>query len=83
MEELLKQVVSSADGQNGWVLVLIALWSIPWKGYALWKSSQRKEKWWFIALLLVNTIGILEILYIFIFSKRKEIADEMAREKSE
>lgn len=52
-------------------LILLILWSIPWKGVALWKSSQQKQKTWFIALLLLNTAGILEILYIYVFSKMK------------
>ena len=55
--------------QNQWLLILLALWSIPWKGLALWKSARSNEKWWFIILLIVNTVGILEILYIYIFSK--------------
>ena len=55
-----------------WALIAIALWTIPWKGYALWKSARQSEKWWFIALLLVNTLGILEILYIFVFSKKNK-----------
>lgn len=55
-----------------WIFVLIALWSLPWKGYALWKAAKQNDKNWFIALLIINTIGILEIFYIFIFSKRKE-----------
>lgn len=57
--------------QNWWILVVLALWTIPWKGYALWKSARLNSKWWFIALLIINTMGILEILYIFIFSKKK------------
>ena len=52
------------------LLGILAVWTIPWKGVALWKSAHRKEKWWFIALLVINTIGILEILYIFIFSRK-------------
>ena len=55
---------------NWWVLVLAAVWSIPWKGVALWKSARHSHKWWFIVLLVVNTLGILEIIYIFYFSKR-------------
>lgn len=55
--------------QYWWVLVLISLWTIPWKGYALWKAAQNKQTRWFIALLLINTVGILEITYIFYFSK--------------
>jgi 4-amino-4-deoxy-L-arabinose transferase-like glycosyltransferase len=53
-------------------IILIALWTLPWKGVALWKAAGKKEKWWFIALLVLNTLGILEILYIFVFSKMKK-----------
>lgn len=50
---------------------LLALWSIFWKGLALWKSAINDERYWFIALLLINTAGILELLYLFIFAKNK------------
>ena len=43
---------------------------MPWKGIALWKSARNKQKNWFIALLLFNTLAVLEILYIFVFSKK-------------
>lgn len=55
---------------NTWILIPLLLWSIPWKGYALWKSARKEDKAWFIVLLVVNTLAILEIFYIFIFSKR-------------
>lgn len=53
------------------VLICLVIWSIPWKGFALWKSARRGEKVWFIVLLLVNTLSILEILYIFVFSEKE------------
>lgn len=52
------------------LILILALWSVTWKGLALWKSAKRNEKWWFIALLLINTVGILEILYLYVFSKK-------------
>lgn len=52
--------------------IVLAVWSIIWKGIALWKAAQNGDKKWFIAILVVNTIGILEILYIYVFSKKKE-----------
>jgi hypothetical protein len=55
---------------NELALLLIALWTLPWKGVALWKSAKRAEKKWFIALLVLNTLAILEIVYIFYFSKK-------------
>lgn len=58
--------------QNPWIVGLIALWVIPWKGVALWKSARNKQTVWFIALLVLNTLAILEILYIFIFSKKRK-----------
>ena len=40
------------------------------KGYSLWSAAKRDEKWWFIALLILNTLGILEIIYIVFFVKQ-------------
>jgi len=57
--------------QNQWVVWLVILWTLPWKGVALWKAALRSHKCWFIVLLVVNSLAILEILYIFVFSKRK------------
>ena len=54
------------------LLILLLLWSLPWKAVALWKAARRGEKIWFIVLLVVNTLALLEILYIFIFSKRTQ-----------
>ncbi len=51
-------------------LLIALLWTIPWKGYALWLSARNTHKVWFIILLLVNTLGILEIIYIFAISRR-------------
>jgi len=41
------------------------------KGFALWKAAQNSSTAWFIALLFLNTLGILEVVYIFLFSKRE------------
>lgn len=57
------------NGVPAWALVVISLWSLPWKGVALWKAAQKKDVYWFVALLVINTVGILEILYIFVLSK--------------
>lgn len=53
-------------------LIAIALWSIPWKALALWKSARNSQKWWFIAFMLINTVGFLEIFYIIILPKIKK-----------
>jgi len=56
---------------NPVILAIVLIWSLIWKGLALWKSAQRKSKPWFIALLVINTLGILEMLYIYLFSELK------------
>ncbi len=55
---------------NWWLLVALALWTIPWKGWALWKAAKRNEPWWFVIILILNTAGILEIIYIFFITKK-------------
>lgn len=53
-----------------WLLPIL-LWTIPWKGFALWRAARSGHKKWFITLLVLNTLAILEIIYIFYFSKPK------------
>ena len=47
------------------LLLLFVIWSIFWKGLALWHSGRRGQVWWFVILLVINTVGILEIIYLF------------------
>jgi len=51
------------------VLVPVMIWSVIWKGLALWKSARHNQLTWFIILLVVNTVGVLEIIYIAFFQK--------------
>ncbi len=53
------------------LLLLYMFWILPWKGFALWKAAKNKNVKWFIVLLVVNTLALLEIIYIFYFSKKK------------
>lgn len=53
-------------------IVLLAIWSIIWKGLALWRAAQNKQKAWYIVMLIINTAGILEILYLYIISPKKK-----------
>ena len=50
---------------------LAVAWSMAWKGIALWRAGGNKHLVWFIVMFLVNTLGILEIVYIFAFSRKK------------
>jgi len=61
--------LTNAFGIGSVWMAIVILWSLIWKLIALWKSA-RKGSWvWFILIGILNTFGILEILYIFIFSK--------------
>lgn len=60
--------ISSFLNRPGFYVVIL-IWSLFWKGWALWKSSGKKQLLWFLILLTVNTMGILEIVYIFYLNK--------------
>lgn len=53
------------------ILVAVVLWTAVWKGLALWHAARRNEPGWFVALMIVNTLGILEIIYLFAVAKKK------------
>ncbi|OHA60093.1 MAG: hypothetical protein A2589_00200 [Candidatus Vogelbacteria bacterium RIFOXYD1_FULL_46_19] len=52
----------------GVILVLI-VWSTVWKGLALWQAARRGDKGWYIAMLILQTAGILEIIYLVFVAK--------------
>lgn len=58
----------SGVGLAGFIVLLV--WSLIWKGMALWRAARLGSKPWFVVLLIVNTVGILEILYIYVFSRK-------------
>ena len=62
MEELL-------TGMGIYWFTALIIWSLIWKGLALWRAARREEKTWFVVLLVLNTVGILEIIYYFLISK--------------
>lgn len=59
------------DPANWAIFVALIIWSLIWKGFALWKSARNNQKNWFVIFMVVNTIGILEIIYLFYFSSPK------------
>lgn len=54
-----------------WLLAIYLIWELTWKALALWKSAKKNSPIWFVVLLVVNTAGILSILYIYLFSEIK------------
>ena len=67
--------------QNNWFLILLIIWTMPWKGVALWKAAKNKHKKWFIVLFVLNTAALLDIAYIFYFSEPKK-SPKAKKEKS-
>lgn len=51
-----------------WVIVLglVVVWDLVWKGIALWKASNRSQVVWFVSLLVINSAGIVPIIYLLI-----------------
>lgn len=52
-------------------LIIVLVWVLPWKIYALWQAAKHNHKGWFVAIAILNTFAILEIVYIFFVLKKK------------
>jgi methionyl-tRNA synthetase len=65
-----------------WILILAAIWTIPWKGVALWKAARNRSVAWFVVLLIINTLGILDIIYIFAFSGKKDASQPVGKQSA-
>ena len=54
------------------LLLLVVAWSALWKGIALYQAARNSQKYWFVALLVVNSLGILEVCYLVFWQKKKK-----------
>lgn len=51
------------------VYIPMLVWSLFWKGRALWKAATKRQLVWFGVLLIANTLGLLEIAYIYYLNR--------------
>jgi hypothetical protein len=68
MEELQQSIAAHA-----WllpVLIILILWDIVWKLTAMWKAARNNQLAWYILIIMLNTVGILPIIYLLINKKR-------------
>ena len=54
------------------ILIPLIIWEAIWKGIGMWKSARNNQLYWYIAMLVLNTAGILPIIYIVWFQKKKK-----------
>lgn len=67
--ENITQVLNTNDPR----FIFLLLWSLFWKGWALWRAAQNKQKIWYVAILAINLLGILEIVYLLFFQKEEKL----------
>jgi methionyl-tRNA synthetase len=59
------------------VILALSAWSAVWKGIALWMAARRDQLVWYVILLVLNTVGILEMVYIFrVTPKQTDLVSE-------
>lgn len=94
-EELVYQPIAESLGVSvesaAVIFVIILVWSTVWMAIAMWKAARKNHLVWFIAFLIIHTFGILEILYLLVFSemgskntkvvKKAEVKKKKSRKK--
>ncbi len=54
------------------VFIFLTIWTTVIKAFALWYAARNRQPYWFVAVLVLNTLGILELVYLFAFRKDKQ-----------
>ncbi len=55
---------------HNFFFILLIIWSIIWKALALWRAARLKQVGWYVALLIINTVGVFEIIYLIATNKK-------------
>lgn len=65
------------------LLGLVVAWELVWKGFALWRAARNSDQGWYVALLILNTVGVLPIIYLLTHQDRKTLAKEGENEHTD
>lgn len=57
-------------------LIIVSLWNLVWKGLGLWYAGKHQQKGWFIAILIIDLIGLLPIMYLLWFKPKEKAVEE-------
>jgi len=61
-------------------LVLFVVWTLVWKGLGFWRAARAGQPAWFVAMLVLNTVGLLEITYLAFVAPRSQPFTGQARQ---
>jgi methionyl-tRNA synthetase len=53
------------------LIIILAIAEMVLKGIALWKSARLEQTAWFVVLFIINTAGILPLIYILAVANPK------------
>lgn len=53
------------------LIIILAIWELGWKGFAMWRAAQNNDKVWYVAMFIINTVGILPIIYLLLHPRRR------------
>jgi len=65
------EVFDPTSQQGRAIVGVIVAWSLAWKGASMWRAAKDDSKPWFIALFAINTLGLLDAVYLFGVSPRR------------
>lgn len=54
------------------LIIVLAVWTTVIKAFALWHAARNSQLYWFVPLMILNTLGILELVYLLAFRKDKQ-----------
>lgn len=63
------------------LLIPFVILDLVLKGFALWRSARKGQNAWFIALLIVNSMGILPLVYLVLNRDTKEASKKSKKSK--
>lgn len=53
-------------------IALLVVWEFFWKAVGLWYSIKNGQRNWFIAIFIINTVGILPLVYLKFYQNKQK-----------
>ncbi len=59
----------------GFIVLMVVM--VVLKGFALWRAARNGHTGWFVVMLVINLVGILEIIYLLTAGKEDKMSPKV------
>lgn len=63
------------------LIIPLTILDLILRGISLWKAAKKDQRFWFVSLLIINSVGILPLTYLLLNRETNDLSKKLSKKK--